>query len=172
MRRWVWWIVGVTGTVIIVTPTLVHLYWPTHPVLRLNTSPSMPRGLYLQRHVETIRYGMRVLIQLPQALETFMVQRGYLAAPMPITKTVEGMPGEEVCVTEAGVHVQDRRLDEPLATVDSQGRALPQWLGCHVLGTKEYFVVNREDAHSFDSRYFGPVTRDQIVGEMIFLWGW
>jgi type IV secretory pathway protease TraF len=40
------------------------------------------------------------------------------------------------------------------------------------LAAEEVFLLSTADARSFNSRYFGPVTRPTIVGTATFLWGW
>ena len=46
---------------------------------------------------------------------------------------------------------------------DSGRRVLPSWSGCRVLEENELFLVG-DTPDSFDSRYFGIVTVDEIEG--------
>ena len=41
---------------------------------------------------------------------------------------------------------------------------LPRWNGCRRLHNGEVFVFSDRIPNSFDSRYFGPVNRAEIVG--------
>ena len=47
---------------------------------------------------------------------------------------------------------------------DSESRPLPRWRACRRLGEGEFFVFSNRIPNSFDSRYYGPVRREAIVG--------
>ena len=49
---------------------------------------------------------------------------------------------------------------------------LPRWQGCRRLGADELFLIATDSAASFDSRYFGPVTRDRVIGRALPVWTW
>jgi type IV secretory pathway protease TraF len=55
-------------------------------------------------------------------------------------------------------------------TSDSQGRPLPDWQGCRLLGMSAVFLLMPDVASSFDGRYFGPVSRSAILGKLRPLW--
>ena len=46
---------------------------------------------------------------------------------------------------------------------DSLGRPLPLWLGCRRLQRGDLFLLNAAPG-SFDSRYFGPLSSDHLIG--------
>jgi type IV secretory pathway protease TraF len=52
----------------------------------------------------------------------------------------------------------------PIASRDGEGRALPRWTACRQLGPDELFVFSARVPNSFDSRYFGPVSRTAVMG--------
>ncbi|MCA6097111.1 S26 family signal peptidase [Bradyrhizobium sp. WSM 4400] len=54
---------------------------------------------------------------------------------------------------------------------DHAGRPLPSWEGCMRLVDGEYFLLQPHPL-SFDSRYFGPVLRCDILGVARPLWTW
>ncbi len=47
-----------------------------------------------------------------------------------------------------------------------------RWSGCRRLAAHELFLIAPASAASFDSRYFGPVTRAQVIGRAVPLWTW
>jgi type IV secretory pathway protease TraF len=49
---------------------------------------------------------------------------------------------------------------------------LAAWPGCRVLRRDEVFLFAAGNVASFDSRYFGPVGREAILGEAVPLWTW
>ena len=74
-----------------------------------------------------------------------------------LVKRVIGLPGEEVVVTGAQVHVQGHVLAEPWA----DGPKLPD--GIWTMGPSEIFVLgDRRAASADDSRAAGPVPFEAI----------
>jgi conjugative transfer signal peptidase TraF len=171
MRRrwWLYWLLGLTGGIALLGVGVTRL---NPPPLILNLSASVPRGLYLVRHVATLERGMLVLVQPDTVLETLLVARGYLPAGMPLLKPVVALGGDAVCVVDAEVRVNGTVLATTVVDADSEGRPLPQWQDCKTLTAEEVFLLSTADVRSFDSRYFGPVPRQTIVGTATFLWGW
>jgi len=168
-RRWLYWLLGLTGGIALLGVGFTRLH---PPPLILNLSASLPRGLYVVRHVATLERGMLVLVQPDTAFEHLLVARGYLPAGVPLLKPVVALGGDEVCVVEEEVRVNGTVLATTVAEVDSEGRPLPQWQACKTLTAAEVFLLSTADARSFDSRYFGPVPRQTIVGTATFLWRW
>ena len=82
-------------------------------------------------------------------------------------KRIVALPGESVRVSEGSIFVNGRRLvetylDRGTETVAPNGADLS-----YTLVADEYFVLGDNRAESEDSRYYGPVTREQIVGTLI-----
>ena len=83
-------------------------------------------------------------------------------------KRVVGLPGERIEVREGTVYVEGQALREPyLARKDnSSARA-------NTLGEKEYYVIGDNRLNSNDSRAWGPVPEDNIVGRVwLVYWPW
>jgi conjugative transfer signal peptidase TraF len=133
------------------------------PRLLLNLTPSVPRGLYLVTPCPTVTRGMLVVVPPPAAVAALLVARGYLGARTPLLKPVAAVAGDRVCVDEESVVIQGV-WRAPVATRDRRGRPLPRWRGCVTLGVDEVFLLSTWQAHSFDSRYFGPVGMRQLLG--------
>ena len=81
-------------------------------------------------------------------------------------KRVVGLPGEEVLLAEGMLFIDGRQMAEPYLG------GLPSSLGlrndARVLGDDEYFVMGDNRAHSTDSREFGPIGKDLILGKARF----
>jgi signal peptidase I len=82
-------------------------------------------------------------------------------------KRVIGLPGDRVAIDHGRVYVNGKRLDEPyvparFADDDSQPELL--------IRPGEFFVMGDHRNISFDSRSFGPVSRDLIFGKAAFVY--
>ena len=84
-------------------------------------------------------------------------------------KRVVGMPGEEIALADGLLSVNGRRLVEPYlgGLPSSPGLGESVWR----LGGEEYFVLGDRRVGSTDSRVFGPITLEHIVGTVwLRLW--
>jgi conjugative transfer signal peptidase TraF len=128
----------------------------------INTSDSMPRGLYV-RTSETPGVGRIIDFPVPPRARAYMRARtGHDGARWYILKTIVAGPGDRVCTLGGELMVNGKRLGAIMPR-DGDGRPLPQWQADRRLGPDEYFAFSDRIPTSFDSRYFGPVTRAQIA---------
>jgi conjugative transfer signal peptidase TraF len=138
-----------------------------HPLLIWNASPSQPVGLYRVER-RRARVGDRVLVRLPPRFAAFAARRSYLARKAYLLKPVAAVSGDRVCRWGAQVSVRGRRAARA-RWQDGLGRDLPVWQGCHRLTPGELFLL-AADADSFDSRYFGAVSRDAVSARAVLIW--
>jgi len=143
---------------------------PSYQV-RYNASRSAPLGWYAVIPERHMRVGDFALARLPIAAAVLADQRDYLPKSVPILKRITAMDGQIVCALADGIAVDGVLIARTLAH-DSAGRALDHWTGCRRLAVDELFLLNPDSAASFDSRYFGPIHRFQVVGKAIPLWTW
>jgi conjugative transfer signal peptidase TraF len=132
------------------------------PVLLINTTPSEPIGLYAAVRAP-IGPGAIIAFQAPVAAFPYADLRLAYLRREPLLKAIAAVDGDRVCTT-SGRLVIDGRDVAPIARWDGQGRALPRWIACRPLGAGEVFVFSARVPNSFDSRYFGPVSRQAIEG--------
>lgn len=80
-------------------------------------------------------------------------------------KRVIGLPGQTVEIRDTSVYVDGELLDEPYINEPCTDGRCPDeaW----ELGPDEYFVMGDNRNRSSDSRSFGPVLREFIVGEVL-----
>jgi type IV secretory pathway protease TraF len=98
-------------------------------------------------------------------------KRGYLPVGVPLVKNVGASAGDEVCERDGIVQINGVAVAVALPR-DGAGRELVAWSGCRRLGDGEVFLVSTTSGASFDSRYYGPMERDAVIGEAIPLWIW
>lgn len=75
-------------------------------------------------------------------------------------KRIIGLPGDEVEIRQGRVLINGERLQEPYIA----GRSQDSW-GPQVLVGDEYFVLGDNRANSSDSRVWGPLLQENIVGQ-------
>jgi len=142
------------------------------PLVVYNASGSAPLGFYYLENRLPGRGELAVFKPTP-AIELLIIAHEILPMPVPLIKQVVAVEGDEVCrsndPTDA-IMIGGRLLAEVQAT-DHAGRPMPSWEGCLRLISGEYFLLQPHPL-SFDSRYFGPVLRCDILGVARPLWTW
>lgn len=139
------------------------------PLLAWNTSPSVPTGLYVVAHTSP-QAGDIAVARLPKNTATLAADKGYLPRQVYLLKPVAAVVGDHVC--RLGVRVYVRGRFTVLARLtDRLGRQLPMWHGCRMLRHGEVFLL-ANDPDSFDSRYFGPLSHQHIIGRAFLVRQW
>ena len=138
------------------------------PRLLWNASASAPVGLYLITPGAPLDVGDMVAARTPAGVRQLAAMRGYLPSGVPLVKRVAAMQGSRVCALRTRIIVDGRKVAHR-RNHDGQGRTMPWWTGCRQLQTGQFLLLNRP-AGSFDSRYFGPVGKEAILGKAVLLW--
>ena len=159
----------IAGTLTLaVMSTAKQIIFPPKPVLFYNPSPSARIGWYRLRPEEPVILDAQVAAYAPEWARRLADERGYLPYDYPLIKTVWAVYGDKVCYNNQSVSVP-KRPDIPLLGQDVLGRNMPQKSGCIVLKSDEYLLVSPDVQTGFDSRYFGPVRSENILGVVQYL---
>lgn len=142
---------------------------PPQKMIFYNPSASAPRGWYVRVPLRDLTPGQWVLLDFPDAMATTAAERHYLPLGVPALKRIAAGSGDEVCERRRLVEINRRIVAVALAR-DRAGRPLPAWEGCRTLQRSEVFLLNTLQLGSFDSRYFGPIGRESILGRAIPIW--
>ena len=130
--------------------------------LRINTSPSLPMGLYV---VTTDRTANLVEFCPAEPFATLSLIRGYRDPGIcrdggaPLLKPIVATAGDAVELSGRGISVNGLLLPNtaPLSK-DTKGRPLTAWpFGRYSVSPGTVWVASSYHSRSFDSRYFGPV---------------
>ncbi|MER8930874.1 signal peptidase I [Mesorhizobium sp. M0859] len=138
------------------------------PWLVWNASASAPVGLYRLASGSPAR-GDLVLVRPPKPVADLAAERFYLPSNVPLVKRLAALPGEHVCAFGDAIIIGGEIVARRPAT-DTQHRPLPWWNACRKLAADEFFLLGNDRNRSFDSRYFGPVPAENIVGRLVPLW--
>lgn len=86
----------------------------------------------------------------------------------PFIKRVIGLPGETIEIIDGRVYIDGRAIAEPY--VYSQKGSAAGDFGPKHLRPDQYFVMGDNRDNSNDSRSWGPIDRDDIIGKANFVY--
>lgn len=86
-------------------------------------------------------------------------------------KRVIGLPGEKVKVADNGIYINGVKLDEQYLSPETETVLPLRGYGDITLASDEFFLLGDNRTQSLDSRIFGPVKRDFIIGRT-WIRGW
>ncbi|WP_425409316.1 conjugative transfer signal peptidase TraF [Hyphococcus sp.] len=136
---------------------------PMQAKLIYNPSASAPKGFYWIGQKTAFKRGDFVAAFTPKEAQKLASGRGYLPENLPVLKSIYGIEGDRICIENGTVFINGRRVVDVLES-DSYGRQMPIHEGCFQLQAGEFFLLSTQIPNSFDSRYFGPVGEDRILG--------
>jgi signal peptidase I len=85
--------------------------------------------------------------------------------PKAFVKRVVGLPGDRIAIRDGHVIRNGRRANEPFAVACGGGPECN--LAQITIPAGDYFLMGDNRGNSDDSRYWGPVPRDQIIGRAV-----
>jgi conjugative transfer signal peptidase TraF len=131
------------------------------PLIIWNASDSIPIGLYLISKRQP-NIGEIAIIKPAEWVQIYAASRGYLPKDVWLLKPIYAVHPSIICRFGKHVFVDGEHVATS-KNADKMHRVLPVWKGCKELTPTQYFVLGHHRG-SFDSRYFGPVDRSQVVG--------
>ena len=141
--------------------------------LRINTSASLPVGLYRVSSTGSC-------VEFCPDDHGLSAQRHYRAqgacpdGAAPVLKPVVGKSGDVIVVSQEGVAVNGKLLPHsaPLSR-DSEGRPLTHWpFGRYTMAPGTLWVASSYNPRSYDSRYLGPVPESAVRARLQPLLAW
>jgi len=132
-----------------------------------NRTASIPVGLYM-RTIDEVHVGSTVTFPAPPIAREYAILRGGRGDATPFIKPLAAGPGDEICAfeTETGKWlIVDNKVVLSIQSIDKQGNPLPNFMmdDCRKLGLNEWLPIGMHP-DSFDGRYFGPITSEDIQG--------
>jgi conjugative transfer signal peptidase TraF len=134
----------------------------------VNTSASAaPVGFYLRTTARVTR-GNLVEVCLPAEIARLGVERGYIGrgwqcadGSEPVGKVILGVPGDVIYVDP-----------EIVLATDTAGRSVEHFrFGFYQLKPGEIWLFG-SNSHSWDSRFYGPISMNNIRANLTPLWTW
>lgn len=152
-------LLGITG---------VSLYYAGY---KINTTESYPTGIYKVDTNKKADRGAMVLV-CPPKNRIFLEakERGYLGDGIceggitPLLKKIAGLPGDKIVVSNGLVYINGiLQKNSDVFEKDGRNRPLKIYPG-GVVKEGEIFIMSDYNKMSFDSRYFGVVPSENIIG--------
>lgn len=114
--------------------------------------PNFHDGQYtlIKIYDKDYKRGDVIIHKYPKNLSQFFIKR------------IIGLPGEKIEIKDGVVSVNEKTLDESLYLIKNMVTKGDENV---VLANNEYFVMGDNRESSYDSRSFGPVKKDLIVGK-------
>lgn len=165
--------IAILATISIALVAFLIAFDVRDPLVIYNASGSAPLGFY-RVEARPPERGDTVIVQPSPAIALMIAARGILPLGVPLVKQVAALAGDEVCrsrIEGGGVITINGKAVAETFDKDREGRPLPAWEGCMALVDGEVFLL-QPHPYSFDSRYFGPVLRCDVIGVARPIWTW
>ena len=128
--------------------------------------------------VPTIAVNDRILVnKLAYDIETpergdialFEDQQPLVPPDAPLIKRVVGLPGDELELRKGKLSVNGEPLQEPYVKNDPCEPGYPKTcaFGPVTVPRDHYFMMGDNRTRSADSRFFGPIPEDELIGEAL-----
>ena len=157
------------------------IYWPIVVIIiclipffmyyygfRINITASMPKGLYLLTRADHFHDSDLVAIRLSDDKQKIGLKRGYIKMKSTLLfKRLIASPRDSVVYNNNEITVNNTYKYKCLIfQKDSEGHKMnPIKAGVYKVSKNEYWVLGENDG-SWDSRYFGPVKRENIINKV------
>ncbi len=134
-------------------------------VLAVNLFLAQPRTVKGESMEPSLHERQRVIVDLltyrfrePECGEIIVLKLPNSHSD-PLIKRVVALPGESIEIANGTVYINDRVLEEPYLTQDTPGYVAKQ-----LVPEEHVFVLGDNRSSSNDSRYFGMVAYEDILG--------
>jgi conjugative transfer signal peptidase TraF len=134
--------------------------------LTYQTTDSMPKGLYVIKPAHHLKRNDIVIFYPPAFALAFLMQQKLIPKNAILMKSVMAVEGDYICKKNQKLWINHRYI-APVYAHTLTNKRLPNKKFCQTLHANQYLLISTYVAHSFDGRYFGPVSKSRIIGKAI-----
>ena len=152
----------VAFTPIIITCTILSALYIAG--IRVNITPSLPRGVWRVMSVDpkTLKIGDTVAIN----------KTAVSAVTLHLLKDIAAVSGDVMTLKDSSVYRNGHKI--PMSTVfpvNSKGEKI-QCVSYPLVVPAHHVWLGSRNERAYDSRYFGPVPIQAVMGKATLLWAW
>lgn len=134
--------------------------------LSYQDSTSMPEGWYFTYPIVSLHKGDIVIFKPPATLDNYMLKRHWIDRGANMLKPIAAVAGDLVCIKHRHLYINNKRISRVFHE-DTHGRPLPHLQICKRLAAGAFLLISTKIPNSFDSRYFGPVKRSELIAKAV-----
>ena len=130
-----------------------------------STTPSVPQGLYLVVPAKHLQVNDMVEFVPPLPILSLMQTRHWLPKNHTMLKQVAALAGDHVCIKDNWLLINGKQAVEI-----GEATPLPKLTFCDRIAPGRLLLLGTGSSRSFDSRYFGPIPVERIIGKAIAIY--
>jgi len=131
-----------------------------------SATSSMPKGFYLIVPTKKISRNDIVEFIMPPNVIKFAKEKRWIPQSGLIIKYVFGIPQDHICIRNHSIWINNKKVAR-IYKFYEKNKLLPQAKICGKLNKNQYVLLSKVSERSFDSRYFGVVSSQEILGRAI-----
>jgi type IV secretory pathway protease TraF len=143
--------------------------WLFNAFFAINTTPSVPIGLYVREPCPPSLLNTIVRVKAPEPFHSLAVSRGYFADTSRLLKPVVAENSGFFCVSKGQISLNGQPIIKA-NLFDYRQRPVPLRDGCEQVGDNNIILLVKHLPNSFDSRVFGPLRRSSVEACFRPLW--
>ncbi|MBU1386942.1 MAG: conjugative transfer signal peptidase TraF [Proteobacteria bacterium] len=138
---------------------------------RINLTSSLPLGIWkIDKSFARIEKGDYVWFTPTKKIADFALKRGYLEKntncennAIPLLKIVYGLPGDKYSFHQNAIRINNVPVKNlKRRETDSKDRPMPK-ISNGIIRENQLFVLTMH-SHSYDSRYYGTIPIENVIG--------
>lgn len=161
---------------LIVSAILVVVSMVAYNKLLINISPSLKEGLYIKISGDLHR-GDTVSFCLHEPYMSIALKNGYIAKGIrchgsdPLLKKIVAIPGDHVILSDNSIIING--ITYAYKTLYySNNQLIKVYPRGDYPNTSGYWLIGTNAINSWDSRYWGPINKNQIIAKVKPLMTW
>jgi len=155
---------------IVIISAFALIYLIYNSGLIFNITGSMPIGIYYtSSNTKNIKKGDFVIVKLPFQLQKFGVERKYIPNyKTKLLKEVIGIPGDKVNLKDKEIVINNSHVYKaPTYKYDMEHRKLHFYPRGEYISKSYWLYGENNPDESWDSRYYGPVNKLNILKKAV-----